>query len=67
LASYDAGDGVVAYVEFVGIGDSLPDMPLFLRPEVYVAVPLEATYQAAWSVFPSALKGLLGSPETGEQ
>ncbi len=67
LASYDAGDDVVAYVEFVGVGDALPDMPLFLRPEVYVSVPLEATYQAAWSVFPSALKGLLGSPEAGEQ
>jgi hypothetical protein len=62
LASYDAGPDYVAYVEFVGVGDELPDMPLFLKPEVYVATPLEATYQAAWSVFPVALKGLLDVP-----
>jgi hypothetical protein len=35
LASYDAGPEYVAYVEFVGVGDELPDMPLFLKPEVY--------------------------------
>lgn len=61
LASYDAGpEEYVAYVEFVGVGDKMPDdMPLFLKPEVYVATPLETTYQAAWNVFPDALKGLL--------
>ena len=59
LASYDAGPDYVAYVEFVGIGDELPDMPLFLEPDVYVPTPLEATYQAAWSMFPDPLKGLL--------
>lgn len=59
LASYDAGSDYVAYVEFVGIGDELPDMPLFLEPDVYVPTPLEATYQAAWSMFPDPLKGLL--------
>jgi hypothetical protein len=62
LASYDAGPDYVAYVEFVGVGDELPDMPLFLRPEVYVPAPLEATYQAAWSAFPNPLKRLLGTP-----
>jgi hypothetical protein len=59
LASYDAGPDYVAYVEFVGVGDELPEMPLFLKPEIYVPTPLEATYQAAWSVFPKPLKGLL--------
>lgn len=62
LASYDAGPEYVAYVEFVGVGDSLPDMPLFLKPESYVQVPLETTYQATWDVFPAALKGLLETP-----
>jgi hypothetical protein len=61
LASYDAGPDYVAYVEFVGVGDQLPDMPLFLRPQVYVPTPLGATYEAAWDAFPAALKGLLGS------
>lgn len=59
LASYDAGPDYVAYVEFVAVGDELPDMPLFLRPEFYVQTPLETTYQAAWSAFPDALKNLL--------
>jgi hypothetical protein len=62
LASYDAGPDYVAYVEFVGVGDELPEMPLFLKPETYVPTPLEATYQAAWSVFPTPLKGLLDMP-----
>jgi hypothetical protein len=59
LASYDAGPDYVAYVEFVGVGDPLPEMPLFLKPQLYVQTPLEATYQAAWQVFPTPLKGLL--------
>ena len=62
LASYDAGPERVAYVEFVAVGDALPDMPIFLRPETYVPAPLEATYQTTWTVFPAALKGLLEGP-----
>ncbi|MBY0527632.1 MAG: DUF4058 family protein [Gemmataceae bacterium] len=61
LASYDAGPDYVAYVEFVGVDDDLPDMPLFLMPETYVPVPLQATYRAAWNVFPAPLKRLLDS------
>jgi hypothetical protein len=59
LAGYDAGPPHVAYVEFVGVGDSLPEMPLFLKPAVYVPAPLDETYQGAWNVFPAPLKGLL--------
>lgn len=33
LAAYDAGPPQVAYVESVGVGEVLPEMPLFLRPE----------------------------------
>jgi hypothetical protein len=62
LAAYDAGPPRVAYLEPVAVGDVLPDMPLFLKPEVYVLAPLEATYQTTWSVFPAALKGLLEAP-----
>jgi hypothetical protein len=62
LAAYDAGPPRVAYAEFVAVGDPLPDMPLFLKPEVYVPAPLEATYQTTWAAFPAALKGLLGEP-----
>ena len=62
LASYDAGPEHVAYVEFVAVGDVLPDMPLFLKPEIYVHAPLEASYQTTWNSFPNALKGLLQGP-----
>ncbi len=61
LAAYDAGEQL-AYVNFVAVGDALPDMPLFLRPGIYVPAPLEATYQTTWSGFPDALKGLLTGP-----
>jgi hypothetical protein len=63
LAAYDAGPECVAYVEFVAVGDSLPEMPLFLRPEFYVLTPLEESYQTAWATFPAALQGLLVSSE----
>ena len=62
LAAYDAGPPPVAYVETIAVGDTLPDMPLFLKPEFYVPAPLQATYQTTWGVFPAALKGLLGNP-----
>ena len=63
LAAYAAGPQKVAYVETVGVGDRLPDMPLFLTPDRYVPCPLEASYQATWDVFPAALKGPLALPE----
>ncbi|HEY7428628.1 MAG TPA: DUF4058 family protein [Gemmataceae bacterium] len=62
LASYDAGPLQAAYVEFVAVGDPLPDIPLFLQPEFYVPTPLETTYQATWELFPAPLKPLLEVP-----
>jgi hypothetical protein len=59
VAAYDAGPPYVAYAEFVAVGDVLPEMPLFLKPAVYIPAPLEETYQAAWSAFPAPLKPLL--------
>jgi Protein of unknown function (DUF4058) len=62
LASYETGGVRAAYVEPVGVGDSLPDMPLFLTNDMHVKVPLEPTYQATWDVSP---KGLREAVETG--
>ncbi|MGD0041527.1 MAG: DUF4058 family protein, partial [Isosphaeraceae bacterium] len=60
LAAYDAEPPPVAYVEPVAVGQPLPDMPLFLKPEFYVPAPLEDTYRTTWDdFFPAALKGLL--------
>jgi len=52
LASYSAGVVKMAYIEPVAVGDVLPDMPLFLEPETYISVPLEATYRAAFDAVP---------------
>ena len=59
MSSYDAGSERAMYVYFAGVGDVLPDVPLFLRPEVYVNAPLERSYQEAWRSFPAPLKALL--------
>src|SRR5262249_3499569 len=48
LTSYAAGPRVEVYTEHLAVGAVLPEMPLFLRPDRYVNVPLESTYQAAY-------------------
>ena len=47
LAAYSAGELKRYYVEPLAVGDALAGMPLFLTADVYVPVPLEATYLAA--------------------
>ena len=57
LASYEMGKTEqTAFVEVVGIGDVLPEMPLFLAPELHVMVPLEPTYAATWNASPEDLR-----------
>jgi hypothetical protein len=53
MVAYEADLSATAYIETVAVGDALPDMPLFLGPGLYVLVPLEATYQAAWDTVPA--------------
>jgi hypothetical protein len=67
LAAYAAADlltgrEIRAFVELIGVGDLLPDMPAYLDPGGYVPVPLEATYDAAWRTCPADLRELV---ETG--
>lgn len=52
LAAYSAGLGTTAYVEPIAVGETLPDMPLFLETSRYINVPLESTYQEAWRSVP---------------
>ena len=52
LAAYETALSVRAYVKHVAIGESLPEMPLFLKPNGCVSVPLEATYQTAFAAMP---------------
>ncbi len=51
-ASYRAGPLAEAFVEPVGVGDTLPHLPVFLRAEEYLPIPLEETYQAAFAAVP---------------
>ena len=44
-------------------GEVLPDMPAYLDHHGYVPVPLEATYQAAWTTCPADLRQFV---ETGK-
>jgi hypothetical protein len=59
LASYAAGPQVEVYLEHRAVGAALPEMPLFLRPDRYVNVPLEPTYQAAYQGMPEFWRGVL--------
>ena len=52
LAAYAAGAELRAFIEPVAVDLPLPDMPLFLEPEIYVNVPLETTYLAAFAAVP---------------
>jgi Protein of unknown function (DUF4058) len=62
IAAYDAGPPPVAYVEPIAVGEALPDMPIFLKPEFYVPAPLEETYRTTWDdFFPTPMKRLLQS------
>jgi hypothetical protein len=58
-ASYAAGPQVEIFLEHVAVGARLPDMPLFLRPDHYVNVPLEATYEAAYRGMPAFWREVL--------
>jgi hypothetical protein len=61
LASYVAmgANRFTTYVEPIAVGDRLPDMPLFLSSEYYVATPLEETYDKAWQGYPAFLKTIM--------
>ena len=56
LASYVAMDLPDAYVEFVAVGDLLPEMALFLEPDCHINLPLESTYQQAYRGVPAYWK-----------
>lgn len=59
LAGYCAAVPLEVYLEHPAVGSALPDMPLFLRPDRYVLVPMEATYQAAYRGLPRFWRDVL--------
>jgi hypothetical protein len=62
LVAYSAGPRKRAYVEPTAVGRELIDRPLFLDPDHYVNVPLEATYQAAYRGVPRRWRNVLEPP-----
>ena len=52
MAAYRSSLRPTAYFEPIAVGDMLIDMPVFLTPDRYVNLPLEATYQEAWRGVP---------------
>jgi hypothetical protein len=68
LVSYKTDGERAAYIEPVAVGDTLPEMPLFLTGDLHVMVPLEPTYQATWAATPDELRlavetGIVPEPE----
>ncbi|MGL6072983.1 MAG: DUF4058 family protein [Fimbriiglobus sp.] len=59
LVSYLAGPTTTAYVEPTAVGNTLKNMPVFLSSEKYVNLPLEATYQDAFSGLPAFYRAKL--------
>jgi hypothetical protein len=62
MAGYESAATVKAFVDTVGVGDALPNTPLFLEPGAHVPLPLEATYEAAFSAFPLRWRRVLVNP-----
>jgi hypothetical protein len=70
LVSYMTGDKRGAYIKPVGVGDGLPDMPLFIASDFHVMVPLEPTYRATWDASPEEMRvavetGVMPDPDAG--
>jgi hypothetical protein len=59
MASYAAGPRIEAYVEHLAVGAVLTEMPLFLRTDHYVSVPLEPTYLEAFRGMPAFWRDVL--------
>ena len=43
----------------MAVGQTLPDMPMFLEPNGCIMVPLEATYATAFTVLPKRWQAVL--------
>jgi hypothetical protein len=67
LVAYECELITRALIEPISVGDSVPDMPLFLQPNGCVMVPLEATYQTAFAVMPGRWREVFERPSTPEE
>ncbi len=62
LVAYEAGSAASttrAYLQPIDVGEPLPDMPLFLRTAAHIELPLEKTYNSAFSATPKRWRDVL--------
>lgn len=62
VASYEVGADVSAYVDRFAVGEPIPEMPLFLKLDAQIPLPLEQTYQTAWEAVPKRWRAVLEAP-----
>jgi hypothetical protein len=62
LVAYESGPTIRAHIQPAAVGDPLPDMPLFLAPGLYVNIPLEPTYAAAFEGITRRTRDRLNAP-----
>lgn len=62
MVAYQSSLMTEAFIETVAVGESLPEMPLFLQPDEHIMIPLEATYRAAWDTVPARWRRVIEPP-----
>ena len=62
LAGYIGGAEPEAFVQPTAVGLALQEMPLFLDLDIYISVPLEPIYAAAWADVPPFWQDVLTAP-----
>jgi len=63
LASYEALPMPEAFLEHLAVGESLPEMPLFLERGIYINLPLESSYMLAYRGMPEYWRGVIEGRE----
>ena len=56
FAAYCAGIDPEAFVSPIAVGESLPELPIFLSADFYIPLELEPTYMEAWAAVPKYWK-----------
>jgi hypothetical protein len=64
FTSLRVSDHVAGFVELSAVGQNVPTMPLFLNSDRYVNVPLNESYEQAWTSLPRPWQEILESRST---
>lgn len=59
LVGYESALTIRAFVQPLAVGETLIDTPLYLEPDGYVLVPLEATYIRAFEALPKRWRSVV--------